>query len=139
MILAVLTKHCQLPLSGFDIYTATVGGAKLVEPSVDLAVLIATASAHTDRVIPSDLIAIGEVGLAGECRKVSGLAERLREASRIGFKQAIVPAGSEYPNGLGMSITEVHDVITALKAVDGAKRSNGTPPHLQVIRGSDRR
>ena len=134
MILAVLTKHCNLPLGGFDVYTATVGGAKLVEPSVDLAVLIATASAHTDRVVPTDLIAIGEVGLAGEVRKVSGLGPRLREASRIGFKQAIVPAGSEYPNGLGMSITEVHDVITALKALDGAKRSNGTPPYLQVMK-----
>ena len=133
MILAVLTKHCRLPLGAFDVYTATVGGAKLVEPSVDLAVLIATASAHTETVVPTDLIAIGEVGLAGEVRKVSNLAARLREASRIGFTQAIVPAGSDYPNGLHMSITEVHDVITALKALDGTRRSNGIPPYLQVI------
>lgn len=135
MILAVLTKHCHLDMGSFDVYTATVGGAKLVEPSVDLAVLIATASAHSNKVVPTDLIAIGEVGLAGEVRKVSNLGARLREASRIGFTQAIVPAGSEYPGGLKMSITEVHDVITSLKALDGAKRSSGMPAYLSVIDG----
>jgi DNA repair protein RadA/Sms len=95
MILAVLTKHCQVPLGQMDVYAASVGGARLIEPSVDLALAVATLSATSGRVAPADLVAIGEVGLAGEVRKVSNLAARLREAERIGFKRAIVPAGSE--------------------------------------------
>ncbi|MET0819641.1 MAG: DNA repair protein RadA [Aeromicrobium sp.] len=95
MILAVLTKHCGLNLGQLDVYTASVGGARLTEPSVDLAVAVATLSAVSGLAAPTDLIAIGEVGLAGEVRKVSNLAARLREAERIGFRRAVVPAGSE--------------------------------------------
>ncbi|MCD9200082.1 DNA repair protein RadA [Aeromicrobium wangtongii] len=124
MILAVLTKHCQVNLGQLDVYTASVGGARLVEPSVDLAVAIATLSAVTGRVAPTDLVAIGEVGLAGEVRKVSNLAARLREAERIGFRRAVVPAGSE---GLAsfsgdMSIRAVHTIGEAMQCLDASPR-----------------
>jgi DNA repair protein RadA/Sms len=116
----VLTKHCKVNLSEHDVYTATVGGARLVEPSVDLAVAIATASAQQDAAVPADLVAIGEVGLAGEVRKVSNLAARLREAERIGFRRAVVPAGSEGLSGFGssMTITAVSDIQTAMACLD---------------------
>jgi DNA repair protein RadA/Sms len=120
MILAVLTKHCGLNLGQLDVYTASVGGARLTEPSVDLAVAVATLSAVSGLAAPTDLIAIGEVGLAGEVRKVSNLAARLREAERIGFRRAVVPAGSE---GLDtftgkMSIQAVHTIGEAMLCLD---------------------
>ena len=120
MILAVLTKHCGLNLGQLDVYTASVGGARLTEPSVDLAVAVATLSAVSGLAAPTDLIAIGEVGLAGEVRKVSNLAARLREAERIGFRRAVVPAGSE---GLDtftgtMTIQAVHTIGEAMLCLD---------------------
>jgi DNA repair protein RadA/Sms len=125
MILAVLTKHCQVTnLGQLDVYTASVGGARLVEPSVDLAVAIATFSAVREWVAPADLVAIGEVGLAGEVRKVSNLAARLREAERIGFRRAIVPAGSEGLDSFrgSIQITAVHSIVDAVLSLNGTAR-----------------
>ena len=117
MILAVLTKHCGLQVQQSDVYTASVGGARLIEPSVDLATAIALASAVRDKPCPSDLVAIGEVGLAGEVRPVHELAARLREAARIGFKRAIVPAGSDLTGLDGViTVAAVGDVATAIRA-----------------------
>ena len=123
MILAVLTKHCGLKLGEDDIYTATVGGARLVEPSVDLAIAIATASAQRSQVLPTNLIAIGEVGLAGEVRKIGGIAARLREAQRIGFRHAIIPAGSDVDSSAygDLRITEVYDVPSALRVLNSPR------------------
>ncbi len=120
MILAVLTKHCGLNLGQLDVYTASVGGARLVEPSVDLAVAVATLSAVSGLAAPNDLIAIGEVGLAGEVRKVSNLAARLREAERIGFRRAVVPAGSEGLDSFSghLSIQAVHTIGEAMLCLD---------------------
>ena len=120
MILAVLTKHCRVDLSKHDVYTATVGGAKLTDPSVDLAVAIATASAYTGKAAPADLVAFGEVGLAGEVRKVSNLKVRLREAERIGFTRAVVPAGSEGIDDFkgSMAISAVQTIAEAVACLD---------------------
>jgi DNA repair protein RadA/Sms len=129
MILAVLTKHFRINLGQLDVYTASVGGARLVEPSVDLALAVATLSAVTERVVPSDLVAIGEVGLAGEVRKVSNLAARLREAERIGFRRAVVPAGSEGLDSFkgAMSIQAVHTITEAMLSLDAP------PPALRPV------
>ncbi|NRQ48569.1 DNA repair protein RadA [Aeromicrobium stalagmiti] len=120
MILAVLTKHCGIPLGQLDVYTASVGGARLIEPSVDLALAVATLSAVSGIAATPDLVAIGEVGLAGEVRKVSNLAARLREAERIGFKRAVVPAGSEGLDTISstMSIRAVHTIAEAVECLD---------------------
>jgi len=119
MTLAVVTKHCRVDLSKADVYTASVGGARLYEPSVDLAIAMAVYSAARDTVVPTDLVVIGEVGLAGELRKVNHLAARLREASRIGFTRAIVPAGSEGVDQVaGMRVKPVRDIASAVRVLD---------------------
>jgi DNA repair protein RadA/Sms len=80
-----------------DVYASTVGGVRLTESSVDLAVALALASAASSLSVPAGLVAVGEVGLAGEIRRVAGLPRRLAEAERMGFRRAIVPPGSLEP------------------------------------------
>ncbi|HET7328311.1 MAG TPA: DNA repair protein RadA [Nocardioidaceae bacterium] len=91
MLLAVLERRALLPLAGCDVYTATVGGARLGEPASDLASALAVASAAADTPLPN-MIALGEVGLAGEIRRVPGVQRRLAEAARLGIEHAVVPA-----------------------------------------------
>ena len=93
MMLAVLEQRGRISALGKrDIYTATVGGVKLTEPAADLAIALALASAASDTPLPKNLVAIGEVGLAGEVRRVTGVQRRLAEAHRLGFTHALVPA-----------------------------------------------
>ena len=94
MILAVLERRGRVRLVGSDVYTATVGGMRVVEPAADLAVALAVASAAGDLLLPPHTVAIGEVGLAGEVRQVTGLRRRLAEAARLGFRHALVPPES---------------------------------------------
>ncbi|MCA2183845.1 DNA repair protein RadA [Nonomuraea cavernae] len=94
MILAVLERRLNAKLGGCDVFTATVGGIKLADPAIDLSVMLAVASAAGDKPLPAGLVALGEVGLAGELRPVKDVRRRLAEAARLGFKRALVPAGS---------------------------------------------
>ena len=116
MVLAVLTQRARLPLGKQDCYAATVGGVRLTEPAVDLALALALASALADLPLPTGTIAVGEVGLAGDLRPVTGLPRRLAEAARIGFTEAVVPDGSlrDGPVPMGM---RVHEVSTLAEAV----------------------
>lgn len=96
MLTAVLQRRAGIRLTERDIYTSTVGGAKIIDPAVDLACALAIASAARDRPVAGPvgadrLVAIGEVGLAGELRRVPGLDRRIAEAARLGFDTAIVP------------------------------------------------
>ena len=91
LILAVLEKRLGLRFSINDVYLNVIGGLRLEEPATDLAAALALISSLTDRVVPDDLIAIGELGLSGECRAVSGLEYRVKEAARLGFRRAVVP------------------------------------------------
>ena len=91
LILAVLEKRLGLRFSVNDVYLNVIGGLDLDEPATDIAVAMALISSLTDRAVPDDLIAIGELGLSGECRAVSGLEHRVKEAARLGFKRAVVP------------------------------------------------
>ena len=91
LILAVLEKRMGLRFSQNDVYINVIGGLRIDEPASDVAMALALISSHTDRVIPDDLIAVGELGLSGECRAVSNLELRVREAARLGFRRAIVP------------------------------------------------
>jgi DNA repair protein RadA/Sms len=127
MVLAVLQRRANVKLGKQDVYAATVGGVRLTEPSVDLAVAIALASSATNLSVPAGVVAIGEVGLAGEVRRVAGLSRRLAEAERMGFRRAVVPTGSSgasggsgaaWPGG-GIEVREVADVRQALSAVLG--------------------
>lgn len=93
MIAAVLERRAGLKVSATDIYLSTVGGMRLMDPSSDLAVAMAMASAYADTPLPSTTVVIGEVGLAGDLRKVTGMDRRLAEAARLGFTTALVPVG----------------------------------------------
>ncbi len=95
MGVAVLQQRAGVNLARCDIYAATVGGVRLTEPAVDLAIALALAGAKARISLPSDLVAFGEVGLAGEIRSVAGIGRRLTEASRMGFRRAIVPVDTD--------------------------------------------
>jgi DNA repair protein RadA/Sms len=115
MVLAVLDRRVAVKVSEADVYAATVGGVRLAEPAADLAIALAVASASRDKPLPSGLVAVGEVGLAGEVRPVSAVARRLAEAGRLGFGRALVPVGSG-PGPAGMTVTEVPDLGSALRS-----------------------
>ncbi|WP_040794172.1 DNA repair protein RadA [Nocardia higoensis] len=115
MVLAVLQSRGRVFLGKHDVYAATVGGMRLVEPAADLAIALAIASAESDTALPSGWVILGEVGLAGEVRKVTGVARRLAEAQRLGFTTALVPPGSEQVKVKGIRIQEVGDVRSALR------------------------
>jgi DNA repair protein RadA/Sms len=117
MMLAVLEQRGRIRSIGKqDIYTATVGGVKLSEPAADLAVALALASAAIDTPLPKNLVAVGEVGLAGEVRRVTGVQRRLSEAHRLGFTHALVPPDpGKIP--AGMKVIEVSDIGDALRAL----------------------
>jgi DNA repair protein RadA/Sms len=124
MALAVLGQHGGLRFGNRDIFTSTVGGARLTEPATDLAIAISLASALRSMPAPSATVAMGELGLAGELRRVRDLPQRLSEAARLGFKYALVP-GERGPSGPrpasegrmvdGMKVIEVPDISTVLR------------------------
>ena len=121
MTLAVLELRAGIALAGRDAYLATVGGMKLSEPSADLALALAVASAARGLALPADLIAIGEVGLAGEVRKVSSVSQRLNEAARLGFTKAIVP---DMKGEIKVSGLEIFEVTRLTQALDRVRLSS---------------
>jgi DNA repair protein RadA/Sms len=122
MVVAVLQSRANVVIGKKDIYAATVGGVRLTEPSVDLAIALSVASAQSNLNLSAGLIAVGEVGLAGEIRRVTGVQRRLVEAARMGFRRAIVPPGSpSLPPGEcpGMTVVEAPDIARAIAAALG--------------------
>ena len=91
LLLAVLEKRGGFPLQTQDVFINVAGGARITEPAADLGIILAAASSYVDRAVPADTIIVGEVGLTGEVRAVSGFDARLREAAALGFQEAIVP------------------------------------------------
>lgn len=91
MLLAVLEKRLMMNVSGCDAFVNVIGGLRLGEPSSDVAAVIAIASSYQDKPVSDDLVAIGEVGLAGELRSVRGIELRIAEAKRLGFSRVIIP------------------------------------------------
>ena len=118
LLVAVLEKLGGMQLGGMDIFTNVVGGLKLVEPALDMGVVLALTSSLREKPIPPDLIAFGEVGLSGETRAVSQAETRLKEAAKIGFKRAIIPKGNSerLPKMKGIEITGVANISEALEA-----------------------
>jgi DNA repair protein RadA/Sms len=116
MTLAVLEKRARIRLGEQDVYAATVGGMRVIEPAADLALALAVASAHRDIPIPANLVVIGEVGLAGEVRRVPNVARRLAEATRLGFTKALVPPESG-PLPADIKTLVVSDLGAALAAI----------------------
>ncbi|MCJ0891435.1 DNA repair protein RadA [Rhodococcus sp. ARC_M5] len=114
MILAVLERRCGVKVSKAEVYAATVGGMRTSEPSADLALAAAVASAVRDQPLPAGMVILGEVGLAGEVRRVGGLGRRLAEAARLGFNYAIVPEDAgPLPDGIKVkTVTNVGEALT---------------------------
>jgi len=94
MLAAILEKRVGLTFYDRDIYLNVVGGLRLAEPGVDLAVVLALVSSHLDRPLPAHSVVFGEVGLTGEIRPVSQAGLRLKEAEKLGFHKAFIPAGN---------------------------------------------
>ncbi len=119
MLLAVLEKRGGLLLGNCDAYINVIGGLFLDEPAADLALLIALASSFRDKSVPSDLAAIGEVGLTGELRSVNAMNQRLSEVRRLGFKKCLIPAKNSQklaePDGL--QLIRVKNIREALSAI----------------------
>ena len=136
MVLAVLQRRAGLKLGKQDVYAATVGGVRLTEPSVDLAVAVALASSAANLSVPHGVVAIGEVGLAGEVRRVAGLPRRLAEAERMGFRRAIVPAASGAPLERADGLSRLMQVQEVARHPPGALRRSGDRP-LAAGRGAD--
>ncbi len=91
MLLAVLNRHAGIATYDQDVFVNVVGGVRITETGADLALLLAVLSSLRNRPVPHDTIIFGEIGLAGEIRPVQGGQERLREAAKHGFKNAIIP------------------------------------------------
>jgi DNA repair protein RadA/Sms len=117
LLLAVLGRRAGVGLGSHDVYANLAGGLTVAEPGLDLAVALALASSLRDRPVDRRTIAVGEVGLLGELRAVSGLDRRLREAARLGFERAIVPAGRLVgANVDGILVVPVANLRDALRA-----------------------
>ena len=118
LIAAVLTRRLGLKLSEQDVFVNVVGGIQIDEPAADLAIAAAIASSWKDISVRADTVLIGEIGLAGELRMPGQMQARLREASKLGFKTAIVPKainkGEGWPKGI--EIIETRSIQLALDA-----------------------
>ncbi|ODS32812.1 MAG: DNA repair protein RadA [Candidatus Scalindua rubra] len=117
MIIAVLEKRTGLLLGGHDVFVNVVGGVKVDEPAADLGIAIAIASSFKDKAIPSDMIVIGELGLGGEVRGVSQFDGRLKEAERLGFKNAIIPKDNTRDASRVKSL-KMNEVSSLVEAID---------------------
>jgi DNA repair protein RadA/Sms len=120
MLLAVLNRHAGLSLQDHDVFANVVGGLQLDEPGWDLPVAVALASSLRDVKLPASLVVFGELGLTGEVRPVAYGEERLREAARQGFTQAIVPRDNVPRGGIeGLELRAVSRIDEALRAALG--------------------
>jgi DNA repair protein RadA/Sms len=121
-ILAVLEKRVGIPLSKLDAYVASSGGLSVNEPAADLGVAVAVVASFRDRVVDPRMVIIGEVGLGGQVRPVSQMELRLKEAAKLGFKQAIIPKGQTFSN-VGLEVIPVGRVVDAIAIALSAKHS----------------
>jgi DNA repair protein RadA/Sms len=115
LLVGVLHSRAHLVLSDKDLFVAAAGGFVIREPAGDLPLCLALHSAAWETPVAGDVVAMGEVGLSGEVRRVPGLARRLAEAARLGFRRAIVPRATN-ADVAGIEIVEVADVAGALRA-----------------------
>jgi DNA repair protein RadA/Sms len=131
MIAAVLEKHARLKIAVNDVYLSTVGGMRLTDPSSDLAVAVALASAYANLPMPATAVMIGEVGLAGDLRRVAGMERRLAEAARQGFSTALVPSGCDVVPP-GVRVLQAPTIVAALEHMlnlSEHRSKAATPPH----------
>jgi DNA repair protein RadA/Sms len=143
LLVAVLARRCAVDVTRHDVYLNLAGGASVDEPALDLAVALALASTAQDLAIDPGTVTCGEVTLLGGLRPVRGLERRLREAMRLGFRRAIVPAGDEAlrlgplmsgPSG-DLEVVAVATLRDALSAVRSAPPAPPPTPTQAVPLG----
>jgi DNA repair protein RadA/Sms len=119
LLIAILEKRLGLHLHGEDVYLNVAGGMRITEPAVDLGVAAAIASSFRDRPIDAEMIIIGEVGLGGEVRAIPHLEARLREAEKLGFQRALVPASNRLVESAPrrIHITPVTSIVAAFESL----------------------
>jgi DNA repair protein RadA/Sms len=125
LLLAVLARRGGVDVLGMDVYLNVTGGMRISEPAADLAVLLALASSRLDVALPPDVIAVGEVGLGGEVRRVGRVETRVQEAMRLGFRRVLIPRGGhERVRAHGMELIPLDAVAEAVlwmrRAASGA-------------------
>lgn len=130
MVIAVLSKRVGVPLFNQDIYVNIVGGLKVTEPAIDLAVAVAIASSFRNQKVDPQLALIGEVGLSGELRSVTQLERRLNEAAKLGFTRAIMPHIEPLPSVKGIQVKGIRSLMDAVRTalVGSPAPSPGEPP-----------
>ena len=130
MILAVLQQHAGVRLHNHDVFVSSVGGARLTEPSNDLAIALAITSAAFGKPLGRNVVAMGELGLSGELRRVRDVGVRLAEAGRMGFRSAVIPAQATETAGNsrdldGLRVVDVDNIARALTLLGLQREPNG--------------
>ena len=119
-ILAVLEARCGIPFAGLDVFLNVAGGMRVSEPAADLAVAAALLSAREDVALPPDMVLFGEISLSGALRPVGQTENRLKEASKLGFSQAIAPDRSKIGVETGMRVRQMPDLTAFVGEMFGA-------------------
>ena len=136
MLLAVLETRCGLAFAGNEVYLNVAGGLRISEPAADLAVALALVSALSDRPVPEDVVAFGEIGLSGELRMVSQADLRMREAGKLGFRRALRPKrrnAEAKAGGAGVEILEIGHLQDLIDWLYGEVRSLSAGRKAQVV------
>ena len=119
-ILAVLEARCGIPFAGLDVFLNVAGGMKVTEPAADLALAAALLSAREDVALPPEMVIFGEISLSGALRPVGQAENRLKEAAKLGFSQAIAPTGTKAEGAEGMVLRKLGDLVTFTGDMFGA-------------------
>ncbi|GGE02230.1 DNA repair protein RadA/Sms [Gemmobacter megaterium] len=119
-ILAVLEARCGIPFTGLDVFLNVAGGLRVSEPAADLAVAAALLSAREDVALPTDMVLFGEISLSGALRPVGQTENRLKEAQKLGFSQAVVPARSRLGGADAIRVREMTDLTAVVGEMFGA-------------------
>ncbi len=119
LLMAVLEKRCGIQLAGCDAYVNLTGGMKIVEPAIDLGIVLAIVSSFKDKALSPKLMAFGEVGLSGEVRSVNMAAQRVAEAEKLGFEICVVPkvCMKNIKTGSNMKVVGVSNIQEAIDFV----------------------
>jgi len=118
MILAVLDARAGLGISSQDVYLNVAGGLKIAEPAADLAAAAALISSFTGKALPKDSVVFGEIALSGDVRPSPHADARLKEAAKLGFARAFVPAGTKL-QGAALTLAPVDDVADLVRLLAG--------------------
>jgi DNA repair protein RadA/Sms len=125
MLIAVIEKRASLKLGSSDVFVNVAGGLRITEPAADLGLALSIISNDLNRPLPDGLVVIGELGLAGEVRRVGQLERRLSEAARHGFTRALIPVGVKAVRPSGLEVIEVRTLAEAKAAAFSSPITSG--------------